>query len=61
MKEQTGITIVRIPIDVVDPIGVEATATPNDSMDFIAFFQQQLCQIRTILPCDTGDECFFGH
>jgi hypothetical protein len=30
-------------------------------VDFIAFFEQKLCQVGAVLAGDAGDECFFGH
>ena len=43
---------VRILINMIDTFGVERRGTTFNTVYFIPFFQQELCQIRTILPGD---------
>ena len=47
----------RIAIEMIEPGSFQRTGTPNQTMNFIAFLQQELGQIRTVLPCDTSYEC----
>ncbi len=35
--------------------------SPHHSMDLVAFLEEKLCQIRTILPRDAGDQRAFRH
>ncbi len=50
---------VRVLVDVVDPRGVEQRGAALDAVHLIALFQQKLCQIRSVLSGDAGDECLF--
>ena len=43
----------------VDTSSVGDGSPADDAVDFIAFLQQKLCQIGTVLTCDTSDKCFF--
>jgi hypothetical protein len=52
---------VRILIDMVHTLGVERRGTTFNTVYFITFFQQQFCQVRTILPGNAGDESDFRH
>ena len=52
---------VRILVDMVDTLGVELRGAAFDAVDFIAFFQQKFCQIRTVLACHAGDKCDFAR
>ena len=49
----------RILVNMVNTLGVEGRGTPFDAMHLVAFGQQELRQIRTILTGDTGNQCFF--
>jgi hypothetical protein len=46
----------RILVEVINPLGVEAACPALDSMNRVSFLQQQLGQVTAILACDTGDE-----
>ena len=59
MKEQTHAVDVRVLVKMVDPRRVERARAADDAVDFVAFFQQQLREIRAVLAGDAGDECFF--
>ena len=61
MQKQFRTGFVRIPVDVVDPHGVEAAAAADDPVNFVAFFQQQFCQIGTVLSGDPGNQCSFHN
>ena len=51
----------RILVDVIHALGVERRGTTLDTVHFIPFFQQEFCQVRTILPGNAGDESDFRH
>src|SRR4029079_12585299 len=39
----------------------ECRCPPDQTVDFVTLTQQQLCQIRTILPGDSGHQCHSHH
>ena len=45
--------------EMVDSSGIKRTAPSDDAMYLIAFFEEQFCQIGTILAGNAGYECFF--
>ena len=57
---EIGVFYVRILVNVIDPLGVEGTGTAFDAVHDVAFFQEELGQIGSVLACDTGDERSFG-
>ncbi len=57
VQEQPGGRVVRVLVDVLDPVGVERAGFPNQTVDFIAFGEQEFGQIRSILA---GDACNQG-
>ena len=61
MQFEAHIVNVRVLIDMVDALGVELRRTALDAVDFIAFFQQKFCQIRTVLACNAGDKGDFAR
>lgn len=58
MQNKTAVVGVRRLIDMINTLGIEHRRAPLDPMNFITFFQQQLGQIRAILPCALGDQRF---
>jgi hypothetical protein len=40
----------------INPIRVESACPANEAVNFIAFVEQKLSQIGTVLPCDTRDK-----
>jgi hypothetical protein len=44
----------RILIDMIDSVGVEGAGPTDNSMDLVAFTEEQLSQITTVLACDPG-------
>ncbi len=60
MQVEARIVDVRILVDMVHALGVERRSPALDTVDDVAFFQQQLGQVRAVLPSDAGDECDFG-
>ena len=57
MQEQLGIRLVGILIDMVNALGIEGAGAADDAVDFVAFAQKQLGQIRAVLSGNAGDEC----
>ena len=61
MQFEAHVVNVRVLIDMVDALGIELRRAALDAVDFIAFFQQKFCQIRTVLACNAGDKGDFAH
>jgi len=49
----------RILVDMIDTIGIERACSPDESVNLIAFVQQEFCQIRAVLAGDASDKCSF--
>ena len=60
VQEESGAAEVRVAVEVVDALGVEAAAAADDAMDGIAFGQEQFGQIGAVLAGDSCDEGFSG-
>lgn len=58
-KEEPGLGVVRVLIDVVDALRVESAGAADDAVDFIALREQELREIAAVLPGDARNECFF--
>jgi hypothetical protein len=43
----------------VDTLRIESGRTPDQTVYFVPFLEQQLCQIRTILAGNPGNQGFF--
>ena len=56
MKMERNVSLVRIRVDVVQTIGIEGGRPANDAMHLVAFGEQELGQVRTVLPRDSGNE-----
>jgi hypothetical protein len=61
MQRQLGAALVRVMVQVVDPVGIEQARPADDAVDLVAFAQQEFGQIRTVLPGDPGDQRLFCH
>lgn len=61
MQEEPHPRRVRVLIEVVDALRVEARGTPDQSMHLIPLLQQQLGQIRPVLTRDARDKRDFAH
>jgi len=48
--------IVKVPIEVIDPLRVERRGAPDEPVDLIPLVQQELGQIRAVLTGDSRDE-----
>jgi hypothetical protein len=49
--------LVRVLVDVVDPLGVERGGAAHHPVHGVALVQQQLGEVRAVLAGDAGDEC----
>src|SRR4030095_2799240 len=49
---------VRIFIEMINARCVERTRPANNAMYLVAFLEQQVCEIASVLAGDAGDECF---
>lgn len=43
----------------IDTIGIERACPPDETVDLVALGQQQLRQVRTVLPRDASDQRSF--
>ena len=49
----------RVFINGIDPSRIERTRSSNNAVHLIALPEEKLCQIRSILPGNAGDQRFF--
>ncbi len=59
VEEEMHPVDVRIAVEVVDAAGVEGGGAADDPVDLVAFGEQQLGEVGTVLAGDAGDEGFF--
>jgi hypothetical protein len=52
VKEEPRALLIRVLLDVVDALCVKGTRTADDSMDFVAFGEQQFREVRAVLSRD---------
>ena len=53
--------LVRVLIEMVQPRRMKCAGAPDQSVHCVAFSQEQLGKVRTILACDSCDQCNLGH
>ena len=56
VQEQPDAVDMRIGIKVIDARRVERAGAPNDAVNFVAFFEEQISEVAAILPGDPGDQ-----
>ena len=56
MQLEPDVLVVRILIQVVNPVGVEQGGPALDTVHFVAFGQQQFGEVGTVLSGDASDE-----
>jgi hypothetical protein len=61
VKEEANALFMRVTIEVIDSLGGEVTGPADDAVHLISLLEEQLRQIRAVLPGDSGDECGFVH
>ena len=59
MEFQLRVRFVWILIQVLNAFRIKRGASADDAVDFVSFFEQELGQIRPVLPRDAGDKRFF--
>jgi hypothetical protein len=59
MEQEAGADDVRVLVEVVDALGVEARRAADHAVDLVAFGEQQLGEVGAVLPGDACDECAF--
>ena len=59
VQEHSHTVDVRIGVKMIDPRRVKRARAANDPVDFVAFFQQKICEITSVLTSNPGDEGFF--
>src|SRR5205807_9967952 len=59
MQEQAHAVDVWIGVEMIDARGVEGARAPDDPVDFVSFYQEQIRQITSVLAGDPCDKCFF--
>ena len=59
MEKEPIIGFMEILKNMIDTIGIETRSTALEAMNFIAFFEEKLGQIRAVLTCATGDQSLF--
>ena len=59
VEDEAPVGGMRILVEMVDAVGVEQRAAALDTVDFVAFLQQEFGEIATVLAGDAGDEGFF--
>ncbi|WRX09742.1 hypothetical protein QQP08_002229 [Theobroma cacao] len=48
--------VVRVDVDVVNTLRIEVGRPADQAVDFVAFVEEELGQVRTILTCDASDQ-----
>jgi hypothetical protein len=56
VKKEPPARDVGIRIDMVDPAGIEGAGSPDQAMHLISLEEQKLCQVRSVLSCNSGDQ-----
>src|SRR5437868_678461 len=47
-----GVALMRVNVEIIDSGRIEGRGAPLDAVDRVAFFQQQTCEVSTVLACD---------
>ena len=61
MEEEFNPVDMRILVKMVDTGCIERACSSDNSVNLVAFGDEEVGQIRPVLTCDTGDEGFFVH
>ena len=61
MQEQVDPALVRVLVQVVDPARIERARLADQAVHLIALFEQQLGQVRPVLPGDPGYQRLLCH
>ena len=55
VKKESGAGLVEVLIDVIEPIGVKARGAAFETVDLVAFGEQELGQVGAVLTGAAGD------
>jgi hypothetical protein len=55
MQVHLNVFLMRILVEMVDPLGIEHGTSSLDPVNNVAFLQQQFCEVSSVLAGDTGD------
>ena len=61
MQAQLGINLVRILINMIDPLRVKRGGTAFYAVHFITFIEQKFRKIGPVLTSYTCNQCAFAH
>ena len=56
VEEEPHVLLVRVAVEVVDPVGVEAGRAADEAVHLVAAIEQLLGEVGAVLPGDAGDE-----
>jgi hypothetical protein len=59
MQKQAHPVDVRILVEMVNSGRVKCTGSPDDTVNFVPFGQEEIRQVRAILAGNSGDKCLF--
>jgi len=59
VHEEADMLFVEILVEVINPGGVKGRGAPLDAVDFVAFAEEKLGQVGTVLTGNPGDQGFF--
>ena len=59
MEEKSCVRKTGVTIEMVDAFPVENARTADDVMDFVAFGEKELSEVRAVLAGDSGDQYSF--
>src|SRR5262249_28327231 len=54
VQEEACSRLVRVAVDVLEPVGVEGARAPDDPVDLVALSEEQIGEIRAVLTRDAG-------
>jgi len=59
MQDEIAPGLMRILVEMVDPLGVEGRSAPLQAVNFISFREKEFRQVRSVLPGNSGDQRAF--
>jgi hypothetical protein len=59
MQDEVALGLMRILVEMVDPLGVKGRSAAFEAVNFIAFREKEFRQVRSILPGNPGDQRAF--
>ena len=61
MQRQGSAVLVRVLVDMVQPVGIEGRGPSDDPVDLVALLQEKFREVGAVLSCNAGDErCLNG-